>query len=121
MANRRPLVLVAGKVQEIPAGDLLPPTTVPAGGGATASGTATITLPDGAGQLEWTETVAAIGVIATNIILCQLAPGSDADQNTADMIDLVTLAAVPALDTITFTLTLDTPLSGPVLINWKVI
>lgn len=92
-----------------------------AAGGATLSGQSTITLPDGAGVLEWTEQVAAAGVLAANTLLCQLAAGADADQNTADMIDLVTLGAVTALNAITFTLTLSTPLSGPVLVNWKVI
>lgn len=92
-----------------------------AAGGATLSGQSTITIPNGAGQLEWTEQVAAAGVLAINTLLCHLAPGADANENTADMIDLVTLSAVAALDTITFTITLSTPLSGPVLINWKVI
>ena len=92
-----------------------------AAGGATASGLATITLPYGAGVVEWNEQVAAPGVLATDNILCQLAPGSDADENTADMIDLVTLTGVGGADTITFTLTLSFPLSGRVLILWKVI
>ena len=92
-----------------------------AAGAATASGAATITLPQGSGTLEWTEQVAAAGITADQVIFCQLAPGADANENTADMIDLITLVAVAGVDTITFTLTLSSPLSGPVLINWKVI
>ena len=89
-------------------------------GGTSASGTATITLPGGAGVLEWTEQLAAAAVAAGNTLLCQLAPGSDADENTADMIDLVSLSAVAGAGTIEITITLSSPLSGPVLIYWKV-
>jgi hypothetical protein len=90
-------------------------------GGGSLSGTATITLPYQSGALEWTETVAAPGVLATNTILALLAPGSDADENNADLIDLITLVARPELDSITFTLTVSSPASGPILINWKVL
>jgi hypothetical protein len=85
------------------------------------AGVATMVLPNGAGVLEWTQTIAAAGIAATDRIMAWLAPGSDGDENTADMIDLVTQGAVAAADAITFTLTLSAPLSGPVLINWKVI
>lgn len=90
-----------------------------ASGGGGVKGTATISLPSGAGVIEWTETAACPGALPGDMILCQIAPGTDADENTAETIDLVTLSAVAGADEITFTITLSTPLSGPVLINWK--
>lgn len=115
MVARRALVLDGGRVRELPAGD-----TLLGDGAASLAGTATITLPNGNGELEHTETVAAPGVLDTDLVLPWLAAGTDADENTADMIDLRNLSALAGVDEITFTITLSTPLSGPVLINWKV-
>ncbi len=115
MATRKPLVLGGGgHPEQLQTGDSLD-------GAGGAKGVATINLPAGRGVLEWTEEVAAAAVLATDDILCQLAPGSDADENTAAMIDLTTLVAVAGAGTIAFTITLSIPLSGPVLILWKVI
>lgn len=87
---------------------------------AALKGQATITLPYGVGALDWTEAVNVAGVQAGDVIMCQLAELDDSFENTASWIDLVSLSALAGAGSITFTLVVSVPLSGPVIINWKV-
>lgn len=114
-----PVVLADGIVQADNTERIVVLENAPAGG--SLSGAATITLPTNAGRgvLEWTQTVAATGVTVASIVICQLAQGVDADENTADMVDLVALSASPAADAITFNATFAIPHSGPMAINWS--
>lgn len=96
--------------------------TIAATSGGGLSGTATITVPanNGAGAYEWSETVTATGVTPSSVPLCQLAAGVDADENTADFIDLITLSATPATNALTINMVVSTPVSGAIAVNWKV-
>jgi hypothetical protein len=92
------------------------------GGGGTLSGTATITLPNGRGVLEWTETVAAVGIVPANTVVAFFAAGLDDDENNAEMLDPnCNPVAVAGTDEITITGTFREPTSGPVKIIWKVL
>lgn len=80
------------------------------------SDVATVTVPNG--RFEWEETVAAPGVLPGDIILLTLAPTTDDDENSADMLDLAAMSALAGTDQITIAVTFREPMSGPVLINW---
>jgi hypothetical protein len=90
------------------------------GGGSTLSGTATITVSSAhRGKFEDVETVAAVGVTAASKIFLTLAPTTDDDENSPEMLDLVALSALPATDSLTITATFSQPTSGPIKINWS--
>lgn len=80
------------------------------------SGVATVTVPQG--WFEWEETVAAIGVVPGDFVMLALAPTTDSDENSAETLDLVAMAATPGTDQITINITFSEPTSGPVLVNW---
>jgi hypothetical protein len=81
------------------------------------SGTGTITVPHM--SFEHEQTITATGVLPTSIVQAWLAHGTDADENSPDMLDLITLSARPGTDQITLSATFSTHTSGPVLINWS--
>ncbi len=89
------------------------------GGGGGLGGVATITLPIQRGQYEHEETVAAVGVTASNRIILGLAPCADDEENCPEMLDIQTFAAVPGTDTITITAAFSQLCSGPVKFNWS--
>ena len=78
-------------------------------------------MPGGAGVTEWTETVAAAAVVATDRIGVFLAPADDADENDPEMLDLLTLVARPDNGTIKFTASFSERTSGPIKLLWKVL
>jgi hypothetical protein len=82
------------------------------------NGIAVITVPTG---LEVTQTVVAVGVTSEMMIGTWLAPASDADENTPEMLDLSSLSAVAGTAEITITATFSSQTSGPVKIMWSVI
>jgi len=82
------------------------------------AGAATLTLPTA--RLEHVETVAAPGVTAGRVALALPAPGTDADENVAEMLDLRLMTAAAGADAITVTAIFDVPTSGPVPILWSV-
>ncbi len=89
--------------------------------GQLRSGVGTVTLPDDRGVLEWSETIAAVGVAASDAIFAIFAPGADADENTADMLDPSGQPVVVAgTDQITVSVAFREPTSGPIAILWKV-
>ena len=69
--------------------------------------------------LEASTVISAPGVAATSIITVSLAPSLDADENSPDLLDLVTLWAEPGTDQITLNATFSDPTSGAVKINWS--
>lgn len=87
------------------------------GGGGGLAGSATLSLPTA--QYEHEETITAVGVAVTNKVFVALQSGSSADENTADMIDIVALSGSPGTGQITVTATFREPTSGPVLIYWS--
>lgn len=89
------------------------------GGGGGLGGVATITLPIQRGQFEHEETVAAVGVTASNRIILGLAPCADDEENCPETLDIQTFTAVPGTDTITITAAFSQPCSGPVKFNWS--
>lgn len=89
------------------------------GGGGGLGGVATITLPIQRGQFEHEETVAAVGVTASNRVILGLAPCADDEENCPEMLDIQTFSAVPGTDTITITAAFSQLCSGPVKFNWS--
>lgn len=69
--------------------------------------------------LEASTVISAPGVAPTSIITVSLAPSVDADENSPDLLDLVTLWAEPGTDQITLNATFSDPTSGAVKINWS--
>ena len=90
----------------------------PAGPGI-VSGSITLSLPGGAGVLDWEETVAAAGVIPAHRLFLMPAPVSDAADTPPDMLSLVTVSAVAGTDRMTVTTTFSSPESGAILFNWS--
>lgn len=107
---------VAAAVQD--AISLAPPLLpiVPVAAVATPSGSATINITGrGAGQFEWSETVAATGLVAGSRVFVQLAPPDNAQENDPEMLDIQAMsAACLANDTLTVTAAFATPTRGPI-------
>jgi hypothetical protein len=92
------------------------------GGGGTLSGTATITLPNGRGVLEWTEAVAVAGIAPTDTVIAFFAAGLDSDENNAETLDPNgNPFALAGTGELTITATFREPTSGPIKIIWKVL
>ena len=68
---------------------------------------------------EASTVISAPGVATTSIINVSLAPSLDADENSPDLLDLVTLWAEAGTDQITLNATFSDPTSGAVKINWS--
>ena len=69
--------------------------------------------------LEASSVISALGIAPTSIITVSLAPSLDADENSPDLLDLVTLWAEAGTDQITLSATFSDPTSGAVKINWS--
>ena len=80
-------------------------------------GAVTVTLPNS--RIEHAETVAAVGVTPANIVMISLSPGTDADENDPEMLDVLALSARPLTDQIEITAAFGTHTSGPVRFNWS--
>ena len=81
------------------------------------TGTGVLTVADN--SLEASTIIAAPGVAPTSIITVTLAPSFDADENSPELLDLVTLWAEAGTDQITLNATFSDPTSGAVKINWS--
>ena len=81
------------------------------------TGTGVLTVADNA--LEASTVISAPGVLPASIITVSLAPSLDADENSAELLDLVTLWAEAGTDQITLNATFSDPTSGAVKINWS--
>ena len=82
------------------------------GGGSVASQAITVTVPNP--SLERYETVAIAGVTPSSRVTLSLGAHGPADENEADMIDLVAMAAVPGTGSIDVTLAFAEPTAGPI-------
>lgn len=92
----------------------------PAGPPATVRcGTASLSLPPGAGVVEWSEGIAASGVTAGQIVLLGLAPTADDRENDPELLDLAALSGRADAGAITVSAVFSEPASGPVHINWS--
>jgi hypothetical protein len=82
-------------------------------------GTAVLTLPTA--RLEHVQTIAAPGVLPGRVVVLAAAPGTDADETPAEMLDLRLLSGEAGTDLITVTATFDVPTVGAVAIIWSAI
>ena len=69
--------------------------------------------------LEALSVIAAPGVLPASIVMVSLAPSLDADENSPELLDLVTLWGEAGADQITLNATFSDPTSGAVKINWS--
>lgn len=94
-------------------------TSVP---GPVAPWTATtITVPGTlGGRREYRETITLAGVTASNSIAIKLAPALDTDENDPEMLDVVTLVAIPGTGTFDALITFDHPHSGVIKLQYQV-
>jgi hypothetical protein len=87
------------------------------GGGSGLAGQVVLTVPNNAIEAE--ATFPATGVSPASVVLIGIAPHTDDDENTPDMIDLTSVAAFPGTDEITVTATFLTPHAGNIRLNWS--
>lgn len=87
-------------------------------GGSTLKGQATVTIPLG---YDATQTVVAVGVVPSMMILVGLAPVDDAAENSPDFLNPSYIIGVAGEDEINFQIGFDAKESGPILINWSAI
>lgn len=90
-----------------------------AGAGGGLGGLAVVQVPNNA--LEHSQTVTATGVTSSKVIICSLANHTDADENSAELLDIASMSGLPGTDQISFTLSFITPTSGNVKLNWSAI
>ncbi len=81
------------------------------------TGTGVLIVADNA--LEAATVIAAPGVLPASIISVSLAPSLDADENSPELLDLVTLWGEAGTDQIILNATFSAPTSGAVKINWS--
>ena len=81
--------------------------------------TGTGLLAVGDNMFEASTVVSAPGVLPTSTVTVSLAPTLDADENSPELLDLVTLWAEAGTDQITLNATFSEPTSGAVKINWS--
>ena len=81
------------------------------------TGTGVLAVADNA--VEASTVIAAPGVLPTSLITVSLAPSVDADENSPELLDLITLWAEAGTDQITLNATFSEPTSGAVKINWS--
>jgi len=85
------------------------------------SGTATVTIVSTSGLLEHSQVVALSGVTSSSRVQLSLAPHLDDDENSHEMLDVVSLTAIPSTDQFEVYAAFSQPTSGPVKLNYMVI
>lgn len=90
---------------------------VVSGGSSSVSGNATITVSNN--RFEHEETVTATGVTASSKVSVWLAAGLDSDENNSNMVDLVSLSAIPLTNQITVLASFSGPQAGPIKLQWS--
>jgi hypothetical protein len=93
--------------------------TAGGGGGGGAWNAFTMTSAILCGQLEYRATIAAVGILVTDIIDLRFAPTTDADENEPEGIDLCLMNAQAGVDVITILMTFYQPMSGPIKLLWR--
>jgi hypothetical protein len=86
-------------------------------GSSSLGGAAILSLPSA--RYEHEQVISAVGVTPSSRVTISLQSGLDSDENTSDLLDLITMAGIPATDQITVTAQFSAPTQGPVLINWS--
>lgn len=81
------------------------------------TGTGVLAVADNA--VEASTVIAAPCVLPTSLITVSLAPSIDADENSPELLDLVTLWGEAGADQITLNATFSGPTSGPIKITWS--
>lgn len=97
-----------------PAGPQGPP------GSGGVGGVAVVTVPY-PGMFEWEETVAAIGVIATNKVFLAISHHDDGDENHEAGLAISSIGAQAGTDTITISMAFAEKTAGPIKLNYMVI
>lgn len=92
-------------------------TIAAASGGAGVAGQAIVTVPNG--QFEWSETLAAVGVLPGNRIILSVGAHTDADENSAEMLDINAMSGAAGTAQITFDMSFREPTAGAVRLNWS--
>jgi hypothetical protein len=115
------LLKVDGQLESLDGGFKFPDGSVQITASSALGGTGTITVPTGRGRLEWTETIAAVGVTASSRVTLSLGATTSLDENEADTLDINSLQGIGDVDTIVVTATFGGPVSGPIQLNWSVI
>ena len=87
------------------------------GGDGGNAGQVILTVPNN--SIQASATLAAAGVTGSSVVLIGVAPHTDADENTAEMIDLAAVSATPGTGTITVAASFMTPHAGPIRFNWS--
>lgn len=92
------------------------------GGGSSPSGSATITITGPAGgSFEWSETVAAVGLVAGSRVFVQLAPPDHTLENDPELLDVAAISAACLVnDQLTVTAAFTTPTRGPIALLYGV-
>jgi hypothetical protein len=87
-----------------------------------ASGAATVTITGLAGgSFEWSETVAAVGLVAGSRVFVQLAPPDTALENEPELLDIAAMSGACLVnDQLTVTMAFDTPTRGPIALLYGV-
>lgn len=89
------------------------------GAGGVLKGEAVITLPNGAGQLSWSEQIAASGVVPGLVVFVTMAHHVDTDENDPELTELSAVVGLALTDAILVTASFLKPTSGPIRINWS--
>lgn len=84
------------------------------------TGVVTITVPY-PGAYEWSETVAAVGVVNTQRVLVSLGSHADSDENSAELLDVSAIEASAGTDQITVTASFSTRTQGAIKLNYMAI
>jgi hypothetical protein len=106
-----------GAVEDLSAATARTLLNVADGATRTIKGTATVTVANN--RQEDTEIVTAVGVTPSSMVQVWLAPTTSDDENEPEMLDLMTIGAVPLTDQIEITLSFSAPTAGPVKLNWS--
>jgi hypothetical protein len=117
--DRVAALLAAGANITLTYNDVSNTLTIAASGGSGLSGLATVSVPNN--RLEWSETVAATGVTASQRIMVSIGSHLDADENDAEMLDVAAMSAAAGTDQITFEMAFAVPVAGPIKINWMAV
>lgn len=81
------------------------------------SGDASITVP--LNSYYHAETVTATGLTDTSRVLLGLAPHLDTDDNSPELLDILSMSGQSGTDTLTITATFATPTSGLIKLYWR--
>jgi hypothetical protein len=104
-------VKTVGGVSVLGSGD------IPLPGSNSLAGQVVLSVPNN--SISAQSTLSAPGVTPTSVVMIGLAPHSDDDENSVDLIDLLSVSANPKTDQITVTVSFATPHAGPIRLNWS--